>query len=345
MSNTKSEILDAVRATYGNAAVSALSNRDASVRKVAEAFGYSSDELQQIPADANLGLSCGNPVATAHLRAGEVVIDLGSGGGLDVFLAARKVGPTGRAIGIDMTPEMVDRAREAARRGVDGKPVENVEFHLSTIDQIPLDDETVDVILSNCVINLAPDKRAVFREMYRVLRPGGRVAVSDIALKKTLPADIANDIAAYSGCIAGAVSFSDYESGLRQAGFVDVVIVDAKSDLNAYSQIEGQTACCSPTKAESHAASAASDAGCCSTGERKRSLKIAVSSGGEATSSCCSTGGRSAPLPETPVASEASFASGHELKSEVHGHLSDLLRRYDINEYAASVKVFAIKPR
>ena len=156
-----------------------------------------------------MGLSCGNPTATAHFKAGEVVVDLGSGGGLDVFLAAKKVGPTGRAIGIDMTPAMIERARANAETG----GYTNVDFYLSTIDKLPLPDATVDCVISNCVLNLAPDKPAVFREIFRVLKPGGRLAASDIALKAELPKAVASSLAAYVGCIAGAIRIEDYKKG------------------------------------------------------------------------------------------------------------------------------------
>ncbi|MFT3789303.1 MAG: arsenite methyltransferase [Tepidisphaeraceae bacterium] len=307
-SDTTSETVNAVREKYAETAKSTLTNASAGVQAVAEAFGYTAAELTSIPAEANMGLSCGNPVATAHLKPGEVVVDLGSGGGLDVFLAAQKVGPAGRAIGIDMTTEMVDRAQRAAAVGVGGKPFTNVEFHLSTIDKLPLADASVDVILSNCVINLAPDKQAVFREMFRVLKPGGRVAVSDIALKKPLPDDIRQDVMAYVGCIAGAVMVDEYEQGLRDAGFGGVAVVDSKSDLNAYTKVEGQSACCSP-------APQTTSSSCCS-GTPRKSLTV---------SSCCDS-------------------TGHDAKASVHGHLSDLMTRYNVNDYAASVKVFAVKP-
>ena len=236
------QLLDSVKAKYAAVAESALSSENAGVRAVAEAFGYSVEELTSIPADANMGLSCGNPTATAHLKPGEVVVDLGSGGGLDVFLAAKKVGPEGKAIGIDMTPAMVERARVNAQSG----GFTNVEFHLSTIDKLPLPDASVDCVISNCVLNLAPDKPAVFREIFRVLKPGGRLAVSDIALKAELPQAIATSIAAYVGCIAGAIRIDDYKRELLNAGFQYVEIVDIGSDLNAYKKVENQSGCCSP---------------------------------------------------------------------------------------------------
>jgi arsenite methyltransferase len=240
------QLLESVKSKYGAVAESTLSNDHAGVQAVAEAFGYTAEELTSIPADANMGLSCGNPTATAHLRPGEVVVDLGSGGGLDVFLAAKMVGPEGRAIGIDMTTAMIERARANAQAG----GYTNVEFYQSTIDQIPLPDASADCIISNCVLNLAPDKPAVFREIARVLKPGGRVAVSDIALKHELPEAVAQSLAAYVGCIAGAIKIGDYRDGLLAAGFDHVEIVDSGADLNAYAKVENQAGCCSPSMSE-----------------------------------------------------------------------------------------------
>src|SRR5881227_3913572 len=225
-------IEEAVRTRYGTVAVANLSSEQEGVRAVAEAFGYTAEELQSIPAEANMGLSCGNPTATANLREGETVVDLGSGGGLDVFLAAAKVGSTGRAIGIDMTPEMVDLARRNAAKANDGAGYSNIEFHFATIDKLPLEDNSVDCVISNCVINLAPDKPAVFREIARVLKPGGRLAVSDIALKRPLPAEIGQDLMAYVGCIAGAIPIEKYRGQLHEAGFAHVEVIDSGSDLN-----------------------------------------------------------------------------------------------------------------
>ena len=236
------QLLESVRSKYGAVAESSLSTEHPGVKAVAEAFGYSTEELASIPADANMGLSCGNPTAMASIKLGEVVVDLGSGGGLDVFLASKLVGPTGKAIGIDMTPAMIDRARANALKG----DYKNVEFHLATIDHLPLADSSVDCVISNCVINLAPDKSAVFREIARVLRPGGRLSVSDIALKGVLPAAIANSLAAYVGCIGGAIRIDRYREGLMAAGFQHVEIVDSGADLNAYAKAENQSGCCSP---------------------------------------------------------------------------------------------------
>ena len=239
------EITEAVASKYGSVAASDVSGHQTGVRAVAEAFGYTPQQLASIPAEANMGLSCGNPTAYASLKPGEVVVDLGCGGGLDVFLAAAKVGPTGKAIGIDMTPEMIQRARHNAAKAADGKPLANVEFHLATIDRLPLADASVDGVISNCVINLAPDKRAVFREVARILKSGGRLAVSDLVLKKPLPAEIADDVMAYVGCIAGAITVQEYREGLLESGFASIEIVETGADLTAYARVESPSSCCS----------------------------------------------------------------------------------------------------
>ncbi len=231
-----------VQSKYGAMATSGRSSEHSGVKAVAEAFGYSPEQLAAIPAEANMGLSCGNPTAFASLKPGEVVVDLGSGGGLDVFLAAQAVGPTGKAIGIDMTPEMIALAETNKQRS----GATNVEFHLATIDNMPLADESVDCVISNCVINLASDKPAVFREIARVLKPGGRLAVSDIALKRELPPELSESLAAYVGCVAGAISIDEYRQGLRAAGFAHVEIVDTGADLNAYAKADNQAGCCAP---------------------------------------------------------------------------------------------------
>jgi ubiquinone/menaquinone biosynthesis C-methylase UbiE len=316
------QLEEAVRSRYGAVAVSNLSSEQDGVRAVAEAFGYSREELASIPAEANMGLSCGNPTAMAHLREGETVVDLGCGGGLDVFLAAAKVGPTGRAIGIDMTPEMIELARRNAKRGNDGQGFTNVEFHLATIDKLPLPDNSVDCVISNCVINLATDKPAVFREIARVLKPGGRLAVSDIALKQELPRELSQDLLAYVGCISGAVLIKDYRQGLQEAGFSNVEVIDSKSDLNAYAKMENQSGCCSPSPAsipESQSVAVATASGCCG------STTPATTKTEATVASCC-----------TPIPS--STKDQRELEK-----FSELLSRYNVNDYAASVKVFAVK--
>ena len=188
---------------------------------VSRAVGYSDEELAALPEGANLGLGCGNPVAVASLRPGETVLDLGSGAGIDCFLAARKVGPAGRVIGVDMTPEMLEKARQNA-----GKVgAANVEFRLGEIEHLPVSDNSVDAVISNCVINLSPDKPQVFRDAFRVLKPGGRLMVSDLALTAELPAPVRSSVAAYIGCVAGALLKSQYLAGVSGAGFTDVRVV------------------------------------------------------------------------------------------------------------------------
>lgn len=232
-------MIDDVRDQYAGVAKGALSNESTAVRSIASAFGYSEEELNQLPAEANMGLSCGNPLALAGIREGEVVVDLGCGGGMDVFLAARKVGESGRVIGIDMTTEMLERARAGQQK----LGLTNVEFRQSTIDKLPLPDNSVDCVISNCVINLVPDKLAVFREILRVLKLGGRVALSDIALKQKLPSEVKQSVEAYVGCISGAILIDEYRSLLEQAGFASVVVTDTGSDLNAYA-LASDGGCC-----------------------------------------------------------------------------------------------------
>lgn len=256
-------IVEEVRARYGE--IAARGTAAAPAAAVAAAFGYTPEQLANIPAESNLGLSCGNPTAFASLRPGEVVVDLGSGGGLDVFLAAERVGPTGRVIGIDMTPAMIELARANAARGKDGRPIDHVEFHLAQIDRLPLPDQSVDCVLSNCVINLAPDKPAVFREVARVLRDGGRLAVSDIALKRPLPPELGNDVLAYVGCIAGAIPIEEYERGLRAAGFAYIHIIETGADLRAYALLATQEGP-QPRDASGSALPVVS-AGCCGPSE------------------------------------------------------------------------------
>jgi arsenite methyltransferase len=192
------------------------------VRSVSKSVGYAEDEIDSVPDGANLGLGCGNPTALASLVEGETVLDLGAGAGFDCFLAANKVGEQGKVIGVDMTPEMIEKARENAEKG----GYQNVEFRLGEIESLPAADNSVDVIISNCVINLSPDKGRVFGEAFRVLKPGGRLMVSDIVLLKELPDFIKNSVAAYVGCISGALMKNEYLDTIKKSGFQEVNVLD-----------------------------------------------------------------------------------------------------------------------
>jgi SAM-dependent methyltransferase len=192
-------------------------------------IGYSNNDLAAVGSDANLGLGCGNPTTIASLEQGDTVLDLGSGGGFDCFLAAREVGTAGRVIGVDMTPEMVETARE----NIETNSTTNVEFRLGEIEHVPVVDESVDVIISNCVVNLSPDKPQVFREAYRVLRPGGRLVISDVVLTTELPADLGSDPASVAACIGGAASIPALETMLTDVGFTEISI-EPKADSEEF---------------------------------------------------------------------------------------------------------------
>ena len=226
------EIRQAVRSRYGEIAkketsgcgCSALSSCCGSapvpIEKMSRAFGYTKEQLDSAPDGANMGLGCGNPQAIASLKEGETVLDLGSGGGFDCFLAAKSVGESGRVIGVDMTADMVSKARKNAEK----LGAKNVEFRLGEIEHLPVADASVDVIISNCVINLSPEKMDVFQETWRVLKPGGRLAILDVVALQTLPAEIKNDISLISGCVGGCEKIEDIEKALQEAGFQDISI-------------------------------------------------------------------------------------------------------------------------
>jgi SAM-dependent methyltransferase len=221
----------AVRERYSRIATESTAccdDGDASA-DLSKQLGYSAEDLEAVASGANLGLGCGNPTAIASLEAGDAVLDLGSGGGFDCFLAAREVGPSGRVVGVDMTPEMVEKARSNAAEN----DAERVEFRLGEIEHLPVADGSVDVILSNCVVNLSPDKPQVFREAYRVLRPGGRLAISDVVLTAELPTDLRADPESVAACVAGASTVSALEETVTDAGFTDVAI-EPKDDSEEF---------------------------------------------------------------------------------------------------------------
>jgi arsenite methyltransferase len=229
-----SEIRKAVRKGYGSIAKQDNSccgsgrpccSTTGLVDNISKRIGYTEEDLQAVPEGANLGLGCGNPIAMASLKDGEIVLDLGAGAGFDCFLAATKVGKSGKVIGVDMTPEMIEKARENSEKG----SYENVEFRLGEIENLPVADNLVDVVVSNCVINLSPNKRKVFEEALRVLKPGGRLMVSDIVLLEAIPDAIRNSVAAYVGCIAGALMKDEYIGIMKSVGFDDIKVLEETS--------------------------------------------------------------------------------------------------------------------
>lgn len=231
----KDEIRENVRSNYKQIALKVVNSdsccapsccspeedQNISVNEISQKMGYTVTELENIPNGANMGLGCGNPQAIADLREGETVVDLGSGGGFDAFLASPKVGTKGKVIGVDMTPEMISKARNNAEKN----QFANVDFRLGEIENLPVADQSVDVIMSNCVINLSPDKKRVFQEAFRVLKKGGRLAISDIVMTAKLPEALQSDMNLYSGCIAGASSIEDLSETIKQAGFKNISII------------------------------------------------------------------------------------------------------------------------
>jgi SAM-dependent methyltransferase len=254
MSDTKTitdqeSVRETVREGYGKIAkdtsarccspgVSCCGSAPQDANKLAKELGYTVEELKALPDGANMGLSCGNPAALAALKPGEVVLDLGSGGGFDVFIAGRKVGAPGRAIGVDMTPDMLAKARRNIATYREQTGLDNVEFRFGEIEHLPLADNSVDAIISNCVINLSPDKPQVWREMARVLKPGGRVAVSDMALTKALPPEISKMVEALIGCVAGAVLVDETGRMARDAGLTDIVLQSKPGYVEAMTSFE-----------------------------------------------------------------------------------------------------------
>ncbi len=224
------EIKKAVKSSYAKVALlnvpccgtnGSCRGNDSLAEDISRKIGYGDEELKAVPEGANLGLGCGNPVALASLKEGDIVLDLGSGAGFDCFIAASKVGSTGRVIGVDMTPEMIDKARRNAQEG----DFTNVEFRLGEIENLPVSEKHVDVVISNCVINLSPDKKKVFQEAFRVLKPGGRLMISDMVLLKELPKVIRKSVEAYVGCIAGAMMKDEYLAALEAAGFRKIQVL------------------------------------------------------------------------------------------------------------------------
>ena len=223
------KVAESGRSGCGSTTVSCCVESGFDVASISMELGYSRADVDQVPDGANMGLGCGNPKAIASLKPGEHVLDLGSGGGFDCFLAITELGETGRVTGVDMTPEMVSKARASAHKG----GYQNVEFRLGEIENLPVADGVVDVIISNCVINLSPEKSRVFQESYRVLKPGGRLAISDLVAIAEVPDHVKADMASYTGCVAGASSINDMETMLTDAGF-EAIAINTKDESRGF---------------------------------------------------------------------------------------------------------------
>ncbi|EIW80452.1 NAD(P)-binding protein [Coniophora puteana RWD-64-598 SS2] len=297
------EVVDAVRNAYGTVAKEGADRAYADT--VAQAFGYTAEQLQSVPEDSHMGLSCGNPVATASIREGENVIDLGSGGGVDVFLAAAKAGPTGQVVGLDMSPDMIALARRnAAKRNLKPPRVSFVKTLLH--ERLPINSDSVDCVLSNCVINLLPTegKANLLKEVYRVLKPGGRVVLDDIIAKKEFTETLRVNLQAYVGCVSGALQLHEYREIMQNAGFQDAVFVDTKGDLNAYTQGDSIGCCAKPEPSTS-----------CSVSSSCQPASCGPSSSCKPTSSGTST--------------QSTSTIAHQVA--------------DVNEWAASYQIYATK--
>ncbi|KAJ8596567.1 S-adenosyl-L-methionine-dependent methyltransferase [Rhizopogon salebrosus TDB-379] len=285
---TDEGVVSAVRDAYSSMAREGT--RPEYAEAVAEAFGYTAEQLKSIPAESHMGLSCGNPVAMASIKEGETVLDLGSGAGIDVLLAAQKVGPNGQVIGLDMSTDMVNLARKnASKQGYTPPQVVFIQTQLA--QPLPVETASVDCILSNCVINLLPEagKAALLKETYRVLKPNGRFVVDDIIGRKPFPDAIRNDLAGYVGCISGALQLEQYRALMKDAGYTDALFVETGGDLDIYNTA-GSTGCCAPQPSAS--------TGCCAP-------KTSVPTG------CCAPS--ATPLPQTNIKSLNEWAASYQV--------------------------------
>ncbi|KXS14005.1 S-adenosyl-L-methionine-dependent methyltransferase [Gonapodya prolifera JEL478] len=301
-------------------------------------MGYSAEELENIPKSANMGLSCGNAAQAANLRPGEKVLDLGSGGGLDVFLASKKVGPTGSVVGVDMTPEMIDLARRNAQKG----GYTNVEFVHCLIEDMDVASNSFDCAISNCVLNLCPNKPRAFAEVFRVLKPGGRLVASDILLRQPLPADIKKSLTAYVGCIAGASLVEEYDAMLKEAGFAEVKIVSKNVDLNAYNKVVGEpkepssAGCCDPATATSTAASS-----CCAPAQVAAKTSCCTPATTAGSTGCCAP--KTATTSTVQTASVQSCCAPPSNVVDLGESMAKFGVDYDPNEWAGSYTIYAVK--